>query len=72
MFVDDENTVYCAEHNGGLISIMNLEGEMLAQWGSMTHRSCHGIWVDSNKDLYVVEPYEGSNGRTVVKFVRQT
>ena len=71
MFVDDENTVYCAEHNGGLISIMNLEGEMLAQWGSMTHRSCHGIWVDSNKDLYVVEPFEGSNGRTVVKFVRQ-
>ena len=71
MFVDDEDTVYVAEHNGGLISILNLEGERLAQWGSMTHRSCHGVWVDSHKDLYVVEPYEGSQGRTVVKFVRK-
>jgi hypothetical protein len=63
--------VYVAEHNGGLISILTLEGERLAQWGSLTHRSCHGIWVDSHKDIYVVEPYEGSEGRTVVKFVRQ-
>jgi streptogramin lyase len=71
MFVDDEDTVYIAEHNGGMVSILNLEGERLAQWGSMTHRSCHGIWVDSHKNLYVVEPYEGSQGRTVVKFTRQ-
>jgi sugar lactone lactonase YvrE len=71
MYVDDDDIVYVAEHNGGMISILNLEGERLAQWGSMTHRSCHGIWVDSNKDLYVVEPYEGSKGRTVVKFVRK-
>ena len=72
MYVDDEDIVYVAEHNGGLVSILNLDGELLAQWGSMTHRSCHGIWVDSHKDLYVVEPYEGSQGRTVVKFVRQS
>ena len=39
--------------------------------GSQIHRSCHGIWSDSHKDLYVVEPYEGSNGRTVVKFTRK-
>ena len=71
MFVDDEDNVYIAEHNGGMVSILNLEGERLAQWGSMTHRSCHGIWVDSHKDLYVVEPYEGSQGRTVVKFTRK-
>ncbi len=71
MYVDDEDTVYVAEHNGGMVSILNLDGERLAQWGSMTHRSCHGIWVDSNKDLYVVEPFEGSQGRTVVKFVRK-
>jgi sugar lactone lactonase YvrE len=71
MYVDDEDTVYVAEHNGGMVSILNLDGERLAQWGSMTHRSCHGIWADSNKDLYVVEPFEGSQGRTVVKFVRK-
>ncbi len=71
MYIDDEDIVYVAEHNGGLISILTSEGERLAQWGSMTHRSCHGIWVDSHKDIYVVEPYEGSQGRTVVKFTRQ-
>jgi hypothetical protein len=27
--------------------------------------------VDSKKDLYVVQPYEGGQGRTVVKFVRR-
>ncbi len=69
--IDDEDIVYVAEHNGGMISILNLDGERLAQWGSLTHRSCHGIWVDSHKDLYVVEPYEGSQGRTVVKFTRK-
>jgi streptogramin lyase len=71
IYVDDEDIIYVAEHNGGLVSILDPEGNRLAQWGSMTHRSCHGIWVDSNKDLYVVEPFEGSTGRTVVKFVRQ-
>ena len=72
IYVDDEDIVYVAEHNGGLVSILTLEGERLAQWGSMAHRSCHGIWVDSHKDIYVVEPpYEGAGGRTVVKFVRQ-
>ena len=60
--VDNEDIVYCVEHNGGLVSIMDLDGKRLAQWGSMTHRSCHGVWVDSHKDLYIVEPYEGSQG----------
>ncbi len=72
IYVDEDDIVYVAEHNGGLVSILTLEGERLAQWGSLTHRSCHGIWVDSHKDIYVVEPYEGSEGRTVVKFVRQS
>jgi streptogramin lyase len=72
MYVDDEDICYVAEHNGGLVSILNLDGEILTQWGDLTHRSCHGIWVDSHKDLYVVEPYEGSQGRTVVKFTRKS
>ena len=55
-----------------MVSILNLDGEILTQWGDLTHRSCHGIWVDSHKDLYVVEPYEGSQGRTVVKFTRKS
>jgi len=70
LFVDDEDTVYIPEHNGGLFSILNLEGERLAQWGSEIHRSCHGVWADSHKDLYFVMPGEW-RPRRVVKFTRQ-
>lgn len=70
-YVDKEDAVYIPEHNGGLVSILNLDGERLAQWGSPIHRSCHGIWVDSHGDLYVVEPGEWGRERRVVKFVRR-
>src|SRR5205085_4251298 len=32
-YVDAEDTVYIPEHNGGFISILNLDGERLARWG---------------------------------------
>jgi DNA-binding beta-propeller fold protein YncE len=70
IWVDDEDIVYIPEHNGGLFSILTLEGERLAQWGAPIHRSCHGVWVDSHKDIYVVEPGEWGRDRRVVKFVR--
>ncbi len=70
-YVDDEDTVYVPEHNGGFISILNLDGERQAQWGSEIHRSCHGIWVDSHRDIYVVQPGDWTpKSRRVVKFVR--
>ena len=72
IYIAADDIVYVAAHHGGLVSILTLEGEMLTQWGSLTHRSCHGIWVDSHKDIYVVEPFEGSTGRTVVKFVHKS
>ena len=70
-YVDDEDVVYIPEHNGGLISILTLEGERLAQWGSEVHKACHGICLDSHRDIYVVQPGEWSGGRRVVKFVRK-
>ncbi len=70
IWVDDEDIVYIPEHNGGLISILTLGGQRLAQWGSTVHRSCHGMWVDSNKDMYVVQPGDWGRDRRVVKFVR--
>ena len=71
-YVDNDDLVYIPEHNGGLISIFNLDGERLAQWGSENHRSCHGIWVDSHGDIYVVQPGDWApRSRRVVKFVRK-
>ena len=69
-YLDDEDIVYIPEHNGGLVSILTLDGERLAQWGSEIHRTCHGIWVDSHRDIYVVMPGEWGLTRRVVKFVR--
>ena len=71
MYVDDEDVVYIPEHNGGMVSVLNLEGERLAQWGDIKYRSCHGIWVDSHKDLYVVTPGDWGKGRRVVKYSRK-
>lgn len=70
IYVDDEDVVYIPEHNGGLFSILSPEGERLAQWGSEIHRSCHGVWGDSHKDLYFVMPGEW-RPRRVVKFTRK-
>jgi len=71
-YVDDDDIVYIPEHNGGRISILTLDGERLARWGDgPVHRSCHGIWVDSHSDLYVVQPGEWGRVRRVVKYERQ-
>jgi DNA-binding beta-propeller fold protein YncE len=71
-YVDDDDVVYIPEHNGGRISILTLDGERLARWGDgPVHRSCHGIWVDSRGDLYVVQPGEWGRVRRVVKYQRQ-
>ena len=68
--VDDDGVVYIPEHNGGFTSITTLDGERLARWGSKAHRGAHGVWVDSHKDFYVVEPGDWDK-RRVVKFTRK-
>ncbi len=70
IYVDRENIVYIVEHNGGLVSVLTLEGERLAQWGDPSFRSCHGIWGDSRGDLYVVRAGRWGRRRRVVKHVR--
>jgi streptogramin lyase len=70
-YVDADDVVYIPEHNGGLISILTLDGHRLAQWGDPTYRSCHGLGGDSQGDLYAVQPVPGKRGRQVVKYIRQ-
>ena len=70
-YVDDEDVVYIPEHNGGMVSILTLDGERLARWGAPIHKSVHGIWCDSRKDLYVVQPGEWGRIRRVVKYTRK-
>ena len=69
-YVDAADIVYIPEHNGGLVSVLTLDGERLAQWGDPSFRSCHGIWGDSRGDLYVVRP--GAWGRPRSTLPRRT
>lgn len=70
-YVDEDDIVYIAEHNGGMVSIVTLDGQRLARWGGPIHRAIHGIWGDSKHDFYVVQPGEFGRVRRVVKFLRQ-
>lgn len=70
IYIDNEDIVYIVEHNAGLVSVLTLEGERLAQWGDPSFRSCHGVWVDSHGDLYVVRAGPWGRRRRVVKHVR--
>ena len=71
LHVDQEDVVYVPEHNGGLFSILTLDGQRLTRWGSAINRSCHGVWVDSHKDIYIVQPGDFGRRRRVVKYHRK-
>ncbi len=70
LYVDCANIVYIVEHNSGMVSVLDLNGERLAHWGDPSFRSCHGIWGDSHGDLYVVRAGPWGRRRRVVKHVR--
>ena len=69
--VDDNDIAYVPEHNGGLFSIITLDGERIARWGSDINITCHGAWVDSLGDVYVVQPGNFGKKRRGVKFHRK-
>jgi sugar lactone lactonase YvrE len=71
LYVDADDIVYTVEHNAGMVSVLTLEGERLARWGEPAFRSCHGIWGDSNGDIYVVRAGPWGRQRRIVKHVRQ-
>jgi hypothetical protein len=54
-----------------MVSILTLDGERLARWGAPIHRSIHGIWGDSQRNIYVVQPGEWGRVRRIVKYTRR-
>ncbi len=74
--IDEHDVVYVAELDQR-ISILTLEGELLARWGRGERvdepgefLGCpHGIWTDSRGDLYVAEV---QTDQRFQKFVRQS
>jgi hypothetical protein len=59
VFIEDD-TAYIAEGDGR-ISILSLDGAVLAQWGEageepgQFRNNPHSIWTDSRGDLYISE-----------------
>jgi len=63
VFIDPENRVYIPELEARM-SILSLDGEVLARWGEKSEApgqfiAPHCAWVDSKGDLYVGEVLEG-------------
>lgn len=72
VFIDKDDIVYVAEL-GSRISILDLEGNVLARWGGEKSHdpgsfvAPHGCWVDSEGSLYVSEVLDGAR---LQKFAR--
>ncbi len=75
IYIDDDDLVYIAEL-GQRVSIMTLDGEVVSQWGSERGSTVpgeflacpHGIWLDSQGDIYVGEVQADAR---LQKFIRQ-
>ncbi len=70
LYVDAQDVVYIPEHNSGMVSVLDMQGNRLAHWGDAAFKSCHGIWGDTRGDLYVVRAGAWGRNRRVVKHVR--
>lgn len=59
-FIDSEGVAHIAE-GGGRISVMTLEGKVIAQWGEkgtapgQFSHAPHGFWMDSHGGVYIQE-----------------
>ena len=72
IYIDPDGIVYVSEL-GDRVSILDLDGNLLARWGDeRSHEpgsfwGAHGIWVCARGDIYVSEVLEGQR---VQKFTR--
>ncbi len=62
IYIDDDLAVYVPELDG-FMSILDIEGNVLARWGSPRDagwgNGAHAVWVDSHGDIYVNQNLEG-------------
>jgi DNA-binding beta-propeller fold protein YncE len=70
IYIDSEGVVYVPELDG-LITLLNLDGQVLTRWWSPTTTGAgdggHAVWVDSHGDLYLNQNQEG---RRLLKYRR--
>lgn len=70
IYIDNAGVVYVPELDG-LITLLNLDGQVLARWLSPTFAGDgdggHAVWVDSHGDVYINQNQEG---RRLLKYRR--
>ena len=70
IYIDGDGAVYIPELDG-LMTILSVDGQLLARWTSPTGTGDgdggHAVWVDSRGDLYVNQNQEG---RRLLKYRR--
>ena len=70
IYIDGDESVYVPELDG-LITILSLDGQILARWTSPTGTGDgdggHAVWVDSRGDIYLNQNQEG---RRLLKYRR--
>ncbi len=70
IYIDADEVVYVPELDG-LISLLTIDGQVLARWTSPTGTGQidggHAVWVDSHGDIYINQNQEG---RRLLKYRR--
>ena len=41
------------------MSVLSIDGRLLARWSGPTEAGAHAIWLDSHGDLYINQNLEG-------------
>ena len=71
IYIDEDEILYVPELDG-FMSILSIEGDIIASWGSPLDagwgNGAHAVWMDSLGDLYVNQNVEGHR---LVKYIRQ-
>ena len=62
IYIDADEAIYVPELDG-FMSILDMDGDILARWGSPVEvghgQGAHAVWVDSRGDIYVNQNLEG-------------
>ena len=71
IYIDEDEVLYVPELDG-FMSILSIDGDIIASWGSPLDagwgNGAHAVWMDSHGDLYVNQNVEGHR---LVKYIRQ-
>ncbi len=58
IYIDADEAVFVPELDT-FMTVLSIEGEVLARWAGPTDAGAHAIWVDSRGDLYINQNLEG-------------